>query len=121
MIYSTTNQLNTMLIFIFLGLIIGTSFSLIKILIFEKYLKNIIKIIINSVVFSFFSIFLIIFINFLNFGQPSLSLISAYIFGIFWAKNLFKNLVVFLENKWYTIINKLFKKGKPNATKYREN
>ena len=107
MIFSTFNQLNCFLLFLYFGIILGLISKIFFILFLNKFQKIIIKNIIFAIFYTFFSIFFVFLINFYNLGQFSYALILAYILGFLWFNFLSKNLVVFLENKWYTIIRKL--------------
>ena len=115
MIFQTQNQLNCIFIFLFFGIAIGV-FSIFYFLFFaEKIQKKLIKSLIDIVFYSFFGVFFIFLINFFNIGYFSFSLLSSYIVGYKWIKFSLKNLVVILEQKWYTRINNLLKKRKPKT------
>jgi len=121
MIFNTINQFNCFLIFLFFGIIFNLIYNLFSILILKKYQKKLKIIIFDTIFYSFFSIFLIFLINFLNYGKFSFSILAATIIGFLLNNMLTKNLVVFLENKWYTLYNKLFPKGaNHNATKSKK-
>ena len=117
MIFSTLNQLNCFLLFIFFGLIFGFFYNLAGILFLKKYQKIFQKIIFDSVFFGFFSIFYVFLINFYNFGIFSITLILGYLIGFLWIKNLGKNLVVFLQEKWYTFLIKRKRNGRGKKNK----
>lgn len=106
MIFSTLNQLNCWLIFLILGfcfaIIYDLFYTLLKIKKPHKKLKNIKKILFESIFFSFFSIIFIFLLNYFNFGELSIALIFASILGFLWMSKLIKNLVVFFKNKCYT-------------------
>ncbi len=112
MIFSTQNQFNCFLIFIFFGIILGVLFSIQNILFLRKNEKFIKKIILDCIFYMFFSIFFIILINFFNFGKFSLTLLLAFILGFETSKRLLLKTVVFLQNKWYNVVNKFFKRSK---------
>lgn len=111
MIFSSVNQLNCFLIFLFFGFVFALFFNLFFIVFCLNFSKNYKKIIFKSVFYSIFSIIFIFFINFFNFGKISLSLIFASIFGFWWMNKLLNNLVVFLSFKWYNVV-KLKKENK---------
>lgn len=102
MIFSTFNQVNIFLIFLFLGIIFGIVFLLFNILFLHKFLKNIKKIIINCIFYMFFSCIFVFFLNIFNFGDLNIFLILIYIVGFLWSKKVFENSLVFLKNKCYT-------------------
>jgi len=110
MIFSTFNQLNCFLIFFVLGLFLGILYSIINILFLSKKLKKYQKNILNCVFFSLFSFIFIVFLHIFNFGVFKLSLFLVSILAFLWIKILLANLVVFLENKWYNVLIKLFKR-----------
>ena len=121
MIFYTKNQFNCFLIFLFFGIIFNLIYNLFSILILKKYQKKLKIIIFDSVFYSFLSIFLIFLINFLNFGKLSLVILLAFILGFITSNMLTKKLVVFFQNKWYNILNKIFPKGeKHNASKSKK-
>ena len=105
MIFSTLNQLNCFILFLFCGIIFGIIFSFFSILFLKKYQKIFQKIIFEGIFYTFFAIFYVFLINFYNFGEFSYVLILAYILGFLWIKKVLKNLVVKLQNKWYNCIN----------------
>lgn len=109
MIFSTQNQLNCILIFIFCGIIIGLISSFYFLFFVNIFYKKLIKLINLTIFYIFFSVFFIILLNFLNFGEFSFSLLSSYILGFIWVKKLLRKSLVILEKKWYTMINKNFK------------
>ena len=106
MIFLTNNQLNCFLVFLFFGIICGIIYQLFCIIFLKKYQKNIIKSVFNGIFCTFFCIFYIFLINFFNFGKFPLALILAFLVGFFWIEKLLRNLVVFLQNKWYTCIKR---------------
>ena len=121
MIFNTTNQFNCFLIFLFFGIISCIFYKLFSILILKNYQKKFKIIIFDAIFYSFLSIFLLFLINYFNFGKLSFSILLAFILGFLLLNLITKNLVVFLENKWYTIFNKLFPKGeKHNASKSKK-
>ena len=105
MIFSTLNQLNCFLLFIFCGIIFGIIYSFFSIIFLKKYQKIFQKIIFEGIFYTFFSIFYVILINLYNFGKISYVLIFGYILGFLWIKKLLKNSVVFFNNKWYNYLN----------------
>lgn len=127
MIFSTFNQINTFLVFLFLGVVFGFVFHFVKLLYREKaeinfknkstkkfkiklkiLLKKLIlfkKIIINSLFYLIFGVIFAILINFYNFGIFSIVLLSSSISGFIWSYKSTKNLVVFLQKFWYTKVN----------------
>lgn len=106
MIFSTFNQLNCFLIFIFLGIICAVVFDLFSIIFLKKYQKNFLKLLFDTIIYGFFSVIFIIFENIFNFGIFSLSLVLAFLIGFIFTCHLNIKLVVFLEDKWYNVINK---------------
>lgn len=106
MIFSSLNQVNCFLLFLFRGIILGFISQIFFTLTLKKYQKIYLKIIFETLFYTFFSVFFCFLINFFNFGQYSFALILAYILGYIWIKNIDKNLFVFLETKWYNTINK---------------
>ena len=106
MIFQTQNQLNCVFIFIFFGIIVGLISIFYFLFFLEKYQKNLIKILINTVFYAFFSVFFAILINYFNFGKFSIVLFVLYSIGYVWIRILSGKLVVFLQNLWYNkIIN----------------
>ena len=106
MIFSTLNQLNCLFIFLFGGIVLCLMFSFLNILFLRKNEKIIKKTIFNC---AFSAIFIICFSfleNIFNLGKFSFPLFLSFSLGFFWFKKLVFNLVVFLQNKWYTIIYK---------------
>lgn len=106
MIFSTFNQVNCFLIFLFFGIIIGLISKLFFTLILKNYQKIIIKNIFYTVFYTFFSIFFVFLINYYNLGQFNYALIISYLLGYFYFLYISKNLFAFLENKWYNMIIK---------------
>ena len=106
MIFSTLNQFNCFLLFLFFGIFLGFIYCIFSILLLKKYQKIFQKIIFEGIFYTFFSIFYVFLINFYNFGKISYVLIFAFLCGYCWAKKLLKDLVVFFENKWYNYIKK---------------
>ena len=105
MIFSTLNQFNCFLLFLFFGVLFGFLYQAFSVLFLKKYQKIFQKIIFEGIFYTFFAIFYVFFINFYNFGEFSLSLILAMILGYLWIIMLSKKLVAFLQNKWYNAIN----------------
>lgn len=121
MIFSTLNQFNSFLIFIFAGLIFGFIFQFLNLLFLKNYQKFFLKIIFDTIFYSFFSIFLVFLLNIYNFGNFSLTLCLASIVGFVWFKKLFANLVALLETKWYNCLKLKFKgKGNGKKSKFRK-
>lgn len=118
MIFSTLNQLNCFILFLFCGIILGIFYLIFSILFLKKHQKIFQKIIFEGIFYTFFSIFYVFLINFFNFGKISYVLIIGYILGFLWIKKVLQNLVVFLTNKWYNYLNA--KKGKHNGRKSRK-
>ena len=116
MIFSTLNQTNCFICFLFFGLLTGILFNLFLIIFFVKYLKKYQKNIFFCIFFAFFIIFFAILINIFNFGKFSITLFLAYIISHFWSRKLTTNLVVFFSNKCYNVI-KLIKPKKRNVNK----
>lgn len=119
MIFQTQNQINCLLIFIFFGIISGL-ISILFFLIFTiKNQKKLIKLLFESIFYSFLGVFFVFLINFLNFGHFSPTLLIGYILGYLWIKRLMQKSVVILETKWYTKVSKIYNKLK-NLKKKRE-
>lgn len=116
MIFSSFNQVNNVLIFIFFGIVLCLFYITLEILFllnFKKIFKNIIF---NTFFYIFFAIIYIFLINIFNFGLFNIVLLGAFILGFIWFKIASKNLVVFLKNKWYTIISKRKQNAKPKKS-----
>ena len=121
MIFSTLNQINIFIIFLFFGFLIGFIFNIFSTLFLQKYQKNYQK----NIFFCIFSAFFVLFFTFLknifNFGIFSPALLFGYGASFLYSIKLLKNLVVFLQNKWYTIFIKyILPKRKKNETKRRK-
>lgn len=114
MIFSTNNQLNCFLIFSFFGILTGLIFNFFFVIFLKKYQKNIKKIIFDAIFCLFFCIFYIFLINIFNLGIFSISLLVAFSAGLFFSKKATRNLVVFLENKWYNTIKRKTKNEEHN-------
>lgn len=99
--------MNCFLLFLFSGIILGLISQMFFTLTLKKYQKIYLKIIFDAIFYTFFSIIFCFLINFFNFGQYSFALILAYVLGYIWIKNIDKNLIVFLETKWYNITSKI--------------
>jgi len=112
MIFSTQNQLDCFLIFLFFGILFGFILSLFDLIFFRKNEKIIIKNITNCIFSAIFLIFFTILLNIFNFGKFSLTLLFSISFGLLAFKRLVSNLVVFLQNKCYNVF-----KSKPRRTK----
>ena len=110
MIFSTFNQFTCFLIFLYFGIITSVLSQLFFMLFLKNYQKNVLKNVIFAINYAIFLIFFVILLNIFNFGQFSIVLILAYLFGYFWIKKLSNNLVVFLEKKWYNVCTKSRKK-----------
>jgi len=104
MIFSTTHQFNCLFVFLFFGIILGIISIIFFGLFLKKFQKKFIIYTLDGVFYTFFSIFFVILLNIFNFGKFSISLILVYLIGYIWINKACKNLVVFLENKWYNII-----------------
>ena len=91
MIFSTFNQFNCFVIFIFFGIIAGLIYNLFAIIFLLNYSKKIKNLIILTIFYAFFTTFFIILINIFNFGKISFVVILSYILGFIWIKKLFKN------------------------------
>lgn len=120
MIFSTLNQLNCFLIFIFFGIIFGVIANIFFIVFLKKYQKNIIKVVFDAIFYSIFAILFVFLINIFNLGNFSLTLLSALILGFFITQKVCGNLVVFFQNKWYNILTKL-KSRRENEKKQSKN
>lgn len=117
MIFSTLNQINCFILFLFFGFIFGIFFQIFSVLFLKKYQKIFQKIVFEGIFYTIFLTFLVFLLNFYNFGQFSLTLLAGYILGFLWLKKLTNNLVVFLENKWYNNIHKEKKNGRKSKRK----
>lgn len=115
MIFVSFNQFNCFLIFIFLGVIFALIYEFLDLIFLIKKQKKFLKIIFEGIFYAFFSIFFVIFLNFYNFGKFSLPLVLAVLIGYFWIKILCLKLFVFLQTKWYNIVNKIYNKGRQNG------
>lgn len=113
MIFSSLNQFNCSLLFLFIGITCGIIANLFSIIFLKKYQKNVIRIIFDSVFYVFFGILFIFSIVYFNFGIFSFTLLFMYILGIYWITILNHKIVVFFETKWYNHIkNKLSERKK---------
>ena len=112
MIFSTFNQLNIFLVFLFFGIIFGLIANIFFTLNTINFSKNIKKTIINSIFYVIFAIFFVNFLIYFNFGKFSIILLSGYIFGYSFSKKTTKNLFAFLENKWYNLIKTKLRQNK---------
>ncbi len=122
MIFSTFNQLNCFLLFLFFGIVFGFIIQILFLVVLKKYQKNYLKIIFDGIFYSIFAIVYVILLNFYNFGEFSISLIFAYIIGFLWIKYVTKKIFAILENKWYTICKSKQKKEKTkHAKKHKAN
>lgn len=121
MIFSTQNQLNSVLIFIFWGIIIGILSEVLSVLFFKNHQKKLIKLLFLTVFYAFFSIFFIFLINFLNFGKFSFVLLICYLSGYKFLKHHVCKIVVIFEKAWYNKINMMLKsKHHKRKTKERK-
>lgn len=130
MIFSTLNQVNVFLVFLFFGVVFGFLFHFVKLLYrssdkvnplnknktnkkiskkFKKYIEKLLiflkifkKTIINTIFYLIFGIIFAFLINFFNFGNFSTVLLFTSILGFMWSYKSTKNLVVFLQKIWYT-------------------
>lgn len=115
MIFQTQNQINCLLIFVFCGIISALFLNILKCIFFINYQKNIKKIILNVVFYSFFNIFFIFLLNFFNFGKFSFVLLSFFYSSFLVTKKLTRKSVVLIEKKCYNIFNNLkLKRTKQN-------
>ena len=106
MIFSTLNQLNCFLLFIFCGIILGLINAIFSVIFLKKYQKIFQKIIFEGIFYTFFSIFYVFLINFYNFGKISYVLILGYVLGYLWIKKVLNNLVVLFCDLWYNHLKK---------------
>ena len=78
----------------------------------------------NNFLRNFLTFFYIFLISVLNFGHYNLSLLFSFITSFYCTNKLSFNLVVFLEQKWYTLLtkfkNKLGFRKRINASKRKE-
>lgn len=109
MIFQSNNQASNLIIFLFWGIIIGIVAIFYFLFFVKNFQKKLIKLIIFAIFYSFFIIFFVFLINFLNFGKFSFVLLFSFCVGYIWVKKLTHKLVVIMEKRWYTILNKLFK------------
>ena len=118
MIFSTLNQFNCFVSFLFFGILVGLIYNLFCILFCKKYLNFYQKNIFFCIFSAFFIVFFTFLKNYFNFGIFSLSLFAFYFMGFLWCCKLLKNLVVFFSNKWYTLLKKhiFIKKEKKNES-----
>lgn len=114
MIFSTSHQLNILLIFVFFGAIFEIVNTTVKIFLFPLFKKKLIKIIKNTIIFSFFSIFFVFLINFFNYGNFSLSLLLSIIIGKALINLSCNKTFVVLQNLWYTMIIKIKQRKNKN-------
>lgn len=112
MIFSTQNQINCFIIFLFCGILIGLFFKLINLLFLIKFKKIFQKNIFFGVFYLFFCVFFIFLLIFFNFGKFSFTLLSSYLFGFWWTLKLVKKSFDVFENLWYNTINKIKTKGR---------
>lgn len=124
MIFQTQNQLNSVLIFIFFGIVLGLVFSLINLIFLIKYLKNPIKTILNTIFYSFFGIFFAILLIFYNFGNFSLTLLTFFLIAFFISSKHTSKSLVFIEKRWYNkfrqISNQFQRKRKTKSNEQRK-
>ena len=120
MIFSTQNQIPNCFIFLFFGIVFYLFYSAIKIAFLIKNNKILAKNIINLIFFAIFSIFFVILLNIFNLGYFSFALLLCFCLGGFSCQKLTNNLVVFLQNKWYNVINKIKRKEKCNQKELKE-
>lgn len=117
MIFQTQNQVNSLFIFIFFGFIIGVLSILFFTFFIENFQKKPIKYAINTLFYAFFCCFFVFLLNLFNFGKFSTTLIFAYTISFILTKHSTQKLVVILQKKWYTIVNKIFSKIKKKFKK----
>lgn len=107
MIFSTFNQINVFLIFLFNGIVFSIIFNLFSVFFLKFHQKTIQKCIFECIFYSFFGILFIFSINYFNFGEYSLILILAQIMAHVWTSKTINKSIVKLENKWYNHVMKL--------------
>ena len=121
MIFSTSSQVNTFLIFIFCGIIFEIFQSFISAIFLLNRQKNLIKSLFLCVFYVFFSVFFIILINFFNFGNFSITLTVATLIGKIVTNFCCKKSFVILENLWYTTLRKHTKEKKIKNAQSNQN
>ena len=114
MIFFSLNQLNSFLIFLFIGVVLGIIFCVLKIIFLFNFRKKLLKNIYFCMFFTLFFNIFIIFLNIFNFGKFNFVLLFSYISGFVLLEKVANKSVVFFENKWYTIITK-YKQFKRNS------
>lgn len=107
MIFSSFNHVNCFLVFLFFGIILGFIDSLISIIFLKKYQKKFVIPIFDVIFYTIFTLLFVFLLNFYNFGEFSLTIVLAYILGFYWIKKELKNLVAFLQGKWYNVFSKI--------------
>ena len=119
MIFSTFNQLNCFLVFLFFGFLSGLFFNFISVLFLKNYQKKYIKPIFDTIFYTILTIFYVFLTIYFNFGEFSFALILSFLVGFVWVKNITKKMFVLFENKWYNILKLIFRKrhGKKHKKK----
>lgn len=106
MIFSSLNQVNCFLVFLFFGFIFGFILNLSNEIFFKKIKKNYIKTIFLTIFYGIFAIFFVFLKNFFNFGIFSFAILIAYLLGFLLSKKMIKILVEFFFLKCYNLLNK---------------
>lgn len=109
MIFFSLNQLYSFCLVLFCGVVCGLIFTVLSVLFVKNHQNNIVKFIFKFIFGVFFSIFLIFSINVFYFGEFNLIIICSFILGFLWCLKTFKNLLDFLEIKFYYIYIKSYK------------
>lgn len=107
MIFSTLLQIDAFLGMIFGGIVFYFFYFIINILFFLNNKNNILKNTYRVFVCILFTLFYIIFLNLLNFGEFNIFLLFVFVGGFCWCYFTFKNLLAFLQKKWYTFFCKV--------------
>lgn len=120
MIFLTQNQFVCFLIFLFFGILSYIIISLFSLIFLKKFQKYFINSLFNMIFCAFFIIFFEFLLIIFNFGIFSFTLLFSFFVGHLWSKKLFEKLFVFLENKWYNIIN-TNKTNRKNKSEFKSN
>ena len=112
MIFSTINQANCFLCFIFFGIICALISKIFFVLFLKNFKKLPIKLLFECIFYTISALFFDFLLVYLNFGRFSISLLLAFVGGCLWFNLISKNLVVFFETKWYTLVNKMIQQRK---------
>ncbi len=124
MIFSSTQQIICVFIFLFFGIVFGIISQIFYLIFFQKFQKKLIKTAIITINYVFFVVFYGVLLNFLHLGEFSITLLLFFILGYFWIKKQSEKSVVFVEKLWYNIIKKfiLSTKGKKkNNEQHKKN